>query len=306
MTDLGKERKRRVVKKIWFESEKVELHLSVYLGVLPILKEYVMVFQVIKDFLEKVIKAYVACGKYMQVKLPLKSKTLQALSSIDPVVRGHSEAGTQLRQLAGIMKHLVPQESDITQEIIRYNVDSTLAQYREGDNMVMWWAHLMSTGKYPALSGVIRGAVSIFHGPMVESSFNLMGDIIDSKSANMNISTFDAIQTAKYYMKSRGMTATMMFKREEEKFGPVDRKLCQNMRAAGGRDKAQRAERLLERRRRQVEYGCSKTCGSAQNKRTVQEEEKEERLRHAAKQRNAARRRALEILQGKAKKMKKC
>ncbi|KAJ8399983.1 hypothetical protein AAFF_G00407130 [Aldrovandia affinis] len=55
-----------------------------------------------------------------------------------------------------------------------------------------------------------------------------------------------------------------------------------------------------------VEYGCSKTCGSAQNKRTAQEEEKEERLRHAAKQRNAARRRALEILQGKAKKMKKC
>lgn len=55
---------------------------------------------------------------HMQAKLPLRSKTLQALSSIDPVVRGHSEAGAQLRKLADIMKHLVPQESDITQEII--------------------------------------------------------------------------------------------------------------------------------------------------------------------------------------------
>lgn len=103
---------------------------------------------IIEDFLEKVVKAYVACGKYMQVKLPLKSKTLQALSSIDPVVRGHSEAGTQLKQLAGIMKHLVPQESDITMEITRYNVDSTLAQYSEGDNMVMWWAHVMTSPQW--------------------------------------------------------------------------------------------------------------------------------------------------------------
>lgn len=46
MTDLGKKRKARIVKKIWVENQKVNLILSVYLGVLPILKEYVMVFQV--------------------------------------------------------------------------------------------------------------------------------------------------------------------------------------------------------------------------------------------------------------------
>lgn len=95
---------------------------------------------------------------------------------------------------------------------------------------------------------------------MVESSFSLMGDIIDPKSSNMNISTFDAIQTAKYAMKSRGITSTMMFKREDVKCGPVDRRLCQNMRSAGRRDKAQREERLLERRMRRVEYSCKKTC----------------------------------------------
>lgn len=55
----------------------------------------VCVLQIIMDFIGKVTKAYTACGKYMQNKLPLKSKTLQALSSIDPVVRGHSQAVTQ-------------------------------------------------------------------------------------------------------------------------------------------------------------------------------------------------------------------
>ncbi|KAJ8367177.1 hypothetical protein AAFF_G00324560 [Aldrovandia affinis] len=209
MTDLGKERKRRVVKKIWFESEKVELHLSVYLGVLPILKEYVMVFQVIKDFLEKVIKAYVACGKYMQ-------------------------------------------ESDITQEIIRYNADSDTGPVPRGRQHGHVVGPSYEHREIPSPEwGYQRCSFNLpwAHGGIILQPY---GDIIDSKSANMNISTFDAIQTAKYYMKSRGMTATMMFKREEEKFGPVDRKLCQNMRASGGRDKAQRAERLLERRRRQV------------------------------------------------------
>lgn len=46
MTQVGKERKERVVKKLWFESLSTDLQLSIYLAVLPILKEYVMVFQV--------------------------------------------------------------------------------------------------------------------------------------------------------------------------------------------------------------------------------------------------------------------
>ncbi|XDV25516.1 hypothetical protein PO909_029430 [Leuciscus waleckii] len=46
MTQQGRDRKRRVVKKLWHEDTKTELHLCVYTGVLAILKEYVMVFQI--------------------------------------------------------------------------------------------------------------------------------------------------------------------------------------------------------------------------------------------------------------------
>ncbi|CAL8335920.1 unnamed protein product [Merluccius merluccius] len=46
MTQLGKDRKKRVIRKVWHEATITELHLSVYTGVLSILKEYVMVFQV--------------------------------------------------------------------------------------------------------------------------------------------------------------------------------------------------------------------------------------------------------------------
>ena len=256
------------------------------------------------DFREKVTKAYIDCGKYMQGKLPLKSKTLQALSSIDPVVRGHSQAVIQLKELASIMKHLVPPESDPTMEIIRYNVDPNLANYKDGDDIVKWWVHVISLGKYPALTQVIRGALSVFHGPLVESSFSLMGDVIDKKSTNMRISTFNAVQTVKYVLRSRGMTGITMFKREDLKLGPVDKTVCQNTRAAGKKDKSHRGERIEARQKRQAEFGCSASCGSAEKAKTIaQEVERQTRLRHVAKQKNAARRKALETLARKKKKL---
>ncbi|XP_048107000.1 uncharacterized protein LOC125299671 [Alosa alosa] len=59
MTGQGKDQKARICQKIWVESRKVDLHLSVYLGVLPILKEYVMVFQGSKTLVHKEVEVFV-------------------------------------------------------------------------------------------------------------------------------------------------------------------------------------------------------------------------------------------------------
>ncbi|KAG5286163.1 hypothetical protein AALO_G00011670 [Alosa alosa] len=249
-------------------------------------------------FIENVSKAYITCGKYMQVKLPLKSKTLQALSSIDPVVRGHSQAVTQLKELANILKHLVPTECDPSLDILRYNVDPNLPNYQDGDDIVKWWAHVFRLEKYPALTQVVRGALSIFHGPLVEASFSLMGDV-------MRIATFNAVQTVKYTLRSRGRTGITMFKREDVKLGPVDKTVCRNIRAAGKKDKSLRGKRIEEKKKRQADYGSRASCRSAERaKTTAQAEEKQEWPRHVAKQKNAARRKALETL-AIAKKKKK-
>nr|XP_055036878.1 uncharacterized protein LOC129424288 [Misgurnus anguillicaudatus] len=163
----GERPKAVVVKKLWHEDTKTELHLSVYTGVLAILKEYVMVFQsrdtlvhklhdkqlqvftnflacfvkpehlppiprtlaglklkgdkllpardmyvgrvadrfrrehpqhhLLKPFLDQVLQGYIACGEYLQSKLPLESMTLQCLPAVDPIARGHSKTGCLLR-----------------------------------------------------------------------------------------------------------------------------------------------------------------------------------------------------------------
>ena len=40
--------------------------------------------------------------------------------------------------------------------------------------------------------------LTIFHGPRVESSFSVIGEVMDKKSGRMNMSTYTAIQTVKY------------------------------------------------------------------------------------------------------------
>ena len=127
-------------------------------------------------------------------------------------------------------------------------------------------------------------------------------DLTDTKRSNMKISTFDAVQTVKYVLRSRGKTGIGMFKRDDINMGPVDKTLCQNIRAAGRRDKTDRGKRTEAKQKRQAEYGCSATCESAEKaKTTALAKERQTRLKHVKKM-NAARQKALDTLQEVARK----
>ena len=83
--------------------------------------------------------------------------------------------------------------------------DSTLpSRWRDDNNdhevkCLDWWCSISKT--YPLLFKVVEGVLSIFHGPQVESSFSVMGDVIDPKSSRMDIKTYDAIQSVKYTLR---------------------------------------------------------------------------------------------------------
>lgn len=74
-----------------------------------------------------------------------------------------------------------------------------------------------------------------------------MNEVIDSHSGNMNVSTFNAVQTVKYNHQAREKTAMELFRREDVRYGEVDRILCRNIQTIGTRDKHQRQQRSLEK-----------------------------------------------------------
>ncbi|GAA6086813.1 uncharacterized protein LOC116222886, partial [Tachysurus ichikawai] len=90
-----------------------------------------------KPFLHQVSRAYITCAKYLQKKLSLQSKTLQCLSAIDLVVRGHSQTGFELKKLTQMLSHMLPPDADTHQEILHYSADQALPTFTDGDGSVM-------------------------------------------------------------------------------------------------------------------------------------------------------------------------
>ncbi len=173
--------------------------------------------------------------------------------------------------------------------------------------MVEWWSQIIEGNKYPSLSKVVTAALSVFHGPQVESSFSYMTDVLDSKAGRMNIETFSSIQTVKYFLRSQKKSAVEVYERPDVKFSGVDKRLCRNIRCAAKRDKDERKKCQELKSQRMKEYGItsSKKTSAAKALRDKQAEIKAAREAHAAKQRKAARKRALESLAASARQAKK-
>ncbi|CAL8235989.1 unnamed protein product [Boreogadus saida] len=160
-------------------------------------------------------------------------RAIKAPSALDPLPRGHSQATIQLKS------------------------------FKEGESIVDWWGHVFDKpDKYPSLSAMVKCFLSIFHGPRVESTFSLMNDVIDQRSGNMNVQTFNAIQTVKYTLQSKGKTALQLFRREDVKFGEVDRTLCKNINSAAATYKRQQKKNQKEKQQQQSKYS-SQASGSA-------------------------------------------
>ena len=88
--------------------------------------------------------------------------------------------------------------------------------FDEKENRIdVWYSSNIFKGSYSVLSRVLKSCMSCFHGPQVESSFNIMSDVIDIKSGNMSMKTFDAYQTIRYGLSAVSKTATEFFKKED-------------------------------------------------------------------------------------------
>ncbi|KAH3729259.1 hypothetical protein DPMN_055226 [Dreissena polymorpha] len=62
-----------------------------------------------------------------------------------------------------------------------------------------------------------------------------MGDVIGSKTASLNITTYSAIETVKYALKSRDTTAIKMFRLRNPLTDSVDKHMAIKLRSAAAR-----------------------------------------------------------------------
>lgn len=128
----------------------------------------------ITNFKMKAKAAYLACGKYLQQKLPMDSKLLKAASAIDPLARGHSTTLSLLMKLPSLVTNVL-QDSELEAydlEVRAYQLDSDLPSPLDTDGKAVeldhWWAQVFEQGNYPMLAKMVKALMSCFHGPQVE------------------------------------------------------------------------------------------------------------------------------------------
>ena len=125
---------------------------------------------------------------------------------------------------------------EYSSEIQKYVTDSELPLPEEKERLDVRWNNVFKTNRYSVLSTLVRPCVSIFTGPMVECSFSMMNDIIDSRSGRMEIEAYSAIMTTKYSLKS-SKSAALKFNRKDILRDPVDSTLSYYMRTSSSRYK---------------------------------------------------------------------
>ena len=117
-------------------------------------------------------------------------------------------------------------------EVQRFHIDGSLPIASSDARLDSWWAQVFDTGKFPALSKMVSALLSCFHGPQIEGSFSIMGNVITTQTACMGIKTLDAIQSVKYSLKASEKTAVQYFKKNDHLHSSVDSKLVCNMTCA--------------------------------------------------------------------------
>ena len=187
--------------------------------------------EVQKCLLKKTLNGFIACGKYLQTKMPLKNDVLKIRSCLDPVVRRTAAARRHLLQIPRLT-NLVPSEAvdSFQRDVNRYTTDDSPSSAKADAPVDVWWAGV-SEERYPVLTKAARGLLSCFHGPLVESAFSEMGDIL-TKKTNMDLETYSAMQTVKTTLQTRKLTAVKYFAKADPVKEPVSKTLTKNTKRA--------------------------------------------------------------------------
>ncbi|XP_023930192.1 uncharacterized protein LOC112041353, partial [Lingula anatina] len=254
------------------------------------------------QFKHQAKQAYVSCAVYMQKKLPLDSTLLRCLSALNPKVRGGTTTLKRLKKLPILLPNVLNDEQaeEFGREIHNYNVSGSLPPFNEDGKPLrldVWFSKLFEDNSYPALYKIVRAILSIFHGPQVESSFNVMGDIIDSRSGRMNIETYNSIQIVKYGLSSRKESESSVsvaldqFRRKDVVYDPVDVRLCHKIRGSSGKYRKilEEQRQKLAEKQASLNISANKLQSKLAAKRAQHAAEKKARLEHQLRQEKAQR-----------------
>ena len=96
-------------------------------------------------------------------------------------------------------------------EVQECKLDQTLPEASCTTKLDHWWGTAFGTNKHSSLAKIVKALLSCFLGPPIEGSFSIMGNIMNSDSARLNVQTFRTILSIKDTPMASKKTATQYF-----------------------------------------------------------------------------------------------
>ncbi|MEQ2183330.1 hypothetical protein GOODEAATRI_031613 [Goodea atripinnis] len=156
--------------------------------------------------------------------LPLKNGTITSLSALSPSLLQDYSVCTAFITLGRAVPNVVaPEEIGKLDEEVR--VFKLMLSWflrplsiikRSPVLMFCWWSPIVSIKnreggeRFRVLNKPVKALLSIFTGPLVEGSFNLMDDIFEADRCSMNIERYEGLTVIKSTLKARQCTASTM------------------------------------------------------------------------------------------------
>ena len=195
----------------------------------------------------------------MVKKLPLSNDFLKTVAGIDPVAILTKSTVTlkAIMHLRDIVTNVLSEQiENYKKECRKVMFDITLPQaivVKKPVRADIWWAQLKD--KYPLLSKISLAVLTIFHAPRGESSFSVMGDVMDKKSRRMNVATYSSIQTIKYGLSAKVSNSKIskpksvqLFQRSDRLKSPVMKEIVTEIRNSKEKSTKTYAKRVTKKK----------------------------------------------------------
>ncbi|GFR15284.1 uncharacterized protein TNCT_268951 [Trichonephila clavata] len=201
-----------------------------------------------KELQISTMKAYTNTAQHMKQKLPLKNLYLISFTALDPELRGKASTILAFEKLSSFMSHIFSdnEKSKVEAEIRLYQSDIDITKEMlytsdESGNQVKctidkYWSKVFNLKddftndyKYPTLAKLVKACLSCFHGPLVESAFNLMDTLVTDYRTSLKIDSLDAVQTIKYDLMASKETSCEKYGSKNPMTDPIHKDLLLNM-----------------------------------------------------------------------------
>ena len=162
------------------------------------------------EFVEKVKSAYKNCATYLLKKMPINNSMLRHLSAIDPQAQGNEITLCHLKRFPQLISNVLNKEEEQKfgeEEVYTYHVDDKLPSAFDINGEVKRidkrWMEVQRLDECPNICKIVFALLPCFSCPVVESSFSIMGNVMDETTNRLNIESLSVIQTIKYCLSAK-------------------------------------------------------------------------------------------------------